>query len=209
MSSLSPYDLCNRALVRVGANTITSFVANSAESQAASQEYEPRVRERLSGVMPGWPPPGGAAFEWRFSLKQALLGTPNSVAPPDTNWAYAYNIPPDLLAIRAVGVQGGSPSVFTRVGTQIFTNDGINVLIDYTFRQVEANFPPYFTAALVEDLAEFFALALNRDSALAKEHRDRAVTLWTAARFADSKAMTPQIVKASRVMKARLGRPFG
>jgi hypothetical protein len=201
MSSQSAFDLCNRALVRVGASQIVDFEGGSAESESAAAEYEARVTERLSGVMPGWPPPGGAAFEWRFSMKIAALGAPVGTAPADL-WTHAYNLPADMLALRACR-RSDLQIEFTRAGNQLLCNDEANVVVEYTFRQTEANFPPYFTAALVEDLAEFFALALNRDTGLATAHRERAVSLWAAARFADSKAMTPRVVKASRVLSVR------
>lgn len=203
MSSQSSFDLCNRALVRVGASQIVDFEGGSAESESASAEYEARVTERLSGVMPGWPMPGGSAFEWRFAMKLAALGVPLGTAPADL-WTHAYNLPSDLLALRACR-RSDLAIEFTRVGNQLLCNDEADVVIEYTFRQTEANFPPYFTAALVEDLAEFFALALNRDTGLATAHRNSAITLWSAARLADSKAMTPRVVKASRVRSVRFG----
>lgn len=204
MSSQSSIDLCNRALVRVGVDRISSFSANSVASQLANEEYEARVTERLCGVMPGWPPPGGSAFEWRFAMKSDDLGAPTATAPADS-WDYAYNIPSDLLAIRALRRNDRNVE-FARYGAQICCNEDAELVIDYTFRQVEANFPPYFTAALVEDLAAFFALAVKRHDGLAKQHGDMAITLWSAGRLADSKAMTPRVVKASRVVASRFGR---
>lgn len=211
MSSQSSIDLCNRALVRIGASRISNFTATQLESQLAGEEYEPRVTERLTGVMPGWPPPGGSAFEWRFAMKEVALGVPTSLreTDPDTwdhdPWLAIYNIPSDLLAIRAVRLNG-LPVPFIRTGAELLCSETANVRIEYTFRQTEVNFAPYFTAALVEDLAAFFALSVKRDNGLAKLHADQALTLWSAARLADSKAMTPKVVKASRVVSSRFGR---
>lgn len=204
MSSLSKFDLTNRALVRIGANTITDFSSSSVESEAAAKEYDARAEERLSGIMPGFPPPGGHAHEWRFAMKIASLGSPTATAPAD-KWTYAYNLPADLLAIRAVRV-GDLPTEYDRVGHQLLCHDATGVVLEYTFRQTEANFPAYFTSAWVEDLADFFALAVKRDPGLAKSHRETAIGLWAAARLADSKARTPQVFKAGRLVRARLGR---
>jgi hypothetical protein len=203
MSSLSKFDLCNRALVRIGANTITDFSSSTVESETAAQEYDARAEERLSGIMPGFPPPGGAAHEWRFAMKIADLGSPSATAPAD-KWDYAYNLPADLLAIRAVR-RSDLPINYDRVGHQLLCDDDADVVIEYTFRQTEANFPAYFTAAFVEDLADFFALAVKRDGGLAESHRKTAIGLWAAARHADSKARTPQVFKASRIVAARFG----
>jgi hypothetical protein len=203
MSSLSKFDLVNRALIRIGANTITDFEGNSVESETAAKEYDGRIDERLSGIMLGYPPPGGHAHEWRFAMKIAALGTPTATAPAD-KWDYAYNLPSDLLAIRAVR-RDDLPVEYDRVGHQLLSDDEADIVLEYTFRQTEANFPAYFTAALVEDLAAFFAFAVKRDSSLAKTHLEAAVGLWAAARHADSKARTPQVFKASRLVAARLG----
>lgn len=204
MSSLSKFDLVNRALVRIGANTITDFSSSSVESEAAAKEYDARADERLSGIMPGFPPPGGHAHPWHFAKKIAALGSPTSTAPAD-KWDYAYNLPSDLLALRAVR-RDDLPVEYDRVGHQLLTDDEADIVLEYTFRQTEANFPPYFIAAFVEDLADFFALAVKRDSALAKSHRETAIGLWSAARTADSQARTPQVFKASRLVAARFGR---
>lgn len=210
MSSQSSIDLCNRALVRIGADRISNFDGGSVESELAAEEYEARVTERLTGVMPGWPPPGGSAFEWRFAMKEAPLGTPSSLRETDPDdwdhdpWLAIYNIPSDLLVIRAVRLNG-YPIPFTRTGASLLLDETANVRIEYTFRQTEVNFAPYFTAALVEDLAAFFALAVKRDGGLAKLHGDQAMALWAAARLADSKSMTPKVVKASRVVASRFG----
>lgn len=210
MSSQSSIDLCNRALLRIGSDRISDFNGGSVASEIAAEEYEPRVAERLTGVMPGWPPPGGSAFEWRFAMKNDDLGTPSSLRETDPDawdhdpWLAIYNIPADLLAIRAVRLNGRTIP-FIRMGEDLLCDETANVKIEYTFRQTEANFTSYFTAALVEDLAAFFALSIKRDGGLAKLHGDQAMTLWAAARLADSKAMTPKVVKASRVVASRFG----
>lgn len=199
MSSLSKVDICNRALIRIGANTITDFSSNTVESEAAAKEYDARAEERLSGLMPD-----GSAHEWHFAMKIAALGSPTSTAPAD-KWDYAYNLPAELLAIRAVR-RDDLPIEYDRVGHQLLTDDEADIVLEYTFKQTEANFPAYFTAALVEDLADFFALAVKRDAGLAETHRKIAMGLWSAARLADSKARTPQVFKASRLVAARFGR---
>lgn len=204
MSSLSKYDLANRALVRIGANAITDFSSSSVESEAAAKEYDARVEERLTGIMPGFPPPGGHAHEWRFAMKQWPAGPPTATAPA-AKWDYAYNLPSDLLAIRSV-TRDDVPIEYDRVGHQLLCDDDDDVVLEYTFRQTEANFPAYFTAAWVEDLAGFFALAVKRDKGLSDQYQQTAIGLWAAARLADSKARTPPVFKASRLVAARFGR---
>ena len=196
MSSQSAIDLCNRALVRIGATRITDFTGGSAESETAAAEYEPFVIERLTGVTVN-----GMPHVWHFAKKIASLGVPTSPAPLD-KWAYAYNLPNDLLAIRAAR-RNDAPIVFDRVGNQLLCDEDDGVILEYTFRQAEAEFPSYFTAALVEDLASVFALALARDDKLSAAFQARASGLWVAAALSDSQARTPQTMRAGRLVAAR------
>ena len=198
MSSLSKYDLVNRALVRIGASTITDFSESSVASETAAKEYDGRVEERLCGVLIGDTP-----HFWHFAKKIEVLGVPTATAPAD-KWDYAYNLPA-FLDIRAVR-HNDAKIDYDHVGHQLFCNEGADVVLEYTFRQTEANFPAYFTAAWVEDLADFFAGSVKRDPGLAEKHRETAIGLWAAARLADSQGRTPQVFKAGRLVRARLGR---
>jgi hypothetical protein len=188
--SQTKFDICNRALVRVGANVITDFVSAQAESVTAGREYEALVTGKLGG-----------AYEWRFAMELADLGAPLGDTPAD-KWTYAYNLPADLLVIRAIR-RNDLPIPFDRYGGKVMCDAQDGVVIEYTFRQVEAAFPAYFTEALVADLAAVFAVALNRDLDLAKTFRLEAGDLWAKARFADSKGRTAETFKASRVVAAR------
>ena len=57
----SKFDICNQALVLVGANTITSFTESTTESKVASQLYESTLENLLTRC------------RWRFSTKQEQL----------------------------------------------------------------------------------------------------------------------------------------
>jgi len=184
------FDICNRALVRCGANKIADFGGASAESVTAGLEYEALVTGKLGGT-----------YEWRFAMELEDLGSP-LVAVPADKWTYAYNLPADLLVIRAVRV-ADLRIPFDRYGGKIFCDAKDSVVIEYTFRQVESAFPPYFTDALVAELAAVFAVALNRDLDLARTFRVEAGDRWAAARFADSKGRTAERFKANRVVAAR------
>lgn len=195
--------LCNRALARVGSERISSFDDGGAASDVAGREYESLVTERLSGTFAD-----GRVVNWRFAMELAEIGVPLADEPAD-KWQYAYNLPADLLAIRAVR-RGNGPVPFDRYGDKLFCDAEADVVIEYTFRQVEAKFPPYFTAALVVELASVFAMALNRDLALARELRllalgdgSRNPGFWGAARLADSQGRTTERFGAGRLVSAR------
>lgn len=196
MVAQTKFDICNRALDLVGASGIDDFESNSAESESAARHYEALVEERLTGTMPD-----GGAIEWRFCMELADLGSP-AADPPADKWSYAYTLPADLLAIRAVRVSDLAIE-FDRYGTKLMCDAAENVVIEYTFRQVEESWAPYFRTAIVSELASVFALSLGRDLELSQYYRREANGLWAAARFADSKGRTAERVKASRIVAAR------
>lgn len=196
MVAQTKFDIANRALDLVGASSVADFESNSAESESAARHYEPLVEERLTGTMPD-----GAAIEWRFCMELADLGAPLSATPAD-KWSHAYNLPADLLAIRAVRVTD-LPIPFDRYGHTLMCDAAENVVIEYTFRQVEERWAPYFRTAIVSELASVFALSLARDLELSQFYRREASGLWAAARFADSKGRTAETRKAGRVTSVR------
>ena len=57
----SKFDICNKAMVLVGANTITSFTENTTESKVAGQLYESTLENLITRC------------RWRFASKQLQL----------------------------------------------------------------------------------------------------------------------------------------
>lgn len=187
------FDICNRALTKVGGNVIASFDDGTTEATACGQHYERSVRQHL------------AKHPWRFASGLASLGAPLQ-ATPVALWKRAWQLPADLLTLFGV-YRGDKPIVYDRFGLMIFTDEDADLVAEYTFRVDESRFPPYFVAGLEQDLAATLALVLRRDHALARELRQYAeLVLWPAARYLDSQAQTARGVRASRLRAARLSR---
>ena len=87
--SESKFDLCSRALQRVGCKAITSFDDNTTESIVAGREYDPLLEAKLCG------PP-----RWRFAATQYELNLIDG--EPKARWSYIWQIPADCLALHAV-----------------------------------------------------------------------------------------------------------
>ena len=68
-------DLCSRALVKLGANTIASFDEATVEAKVCAQLYEPTLESLL------------ASYPWRFALEKAELA--RLVASPMADYQYA------------------------------------------------------------------------------------------------------------------------
>lgn len=74
--SLNPIRLCSQALVKIGANAITSLEEETAEARVAKQLY-PLVRDGLL-----------ACYPWRFALMQKRLN--RLLEKPVADYTYAY-----------------------------------------------------------------------------------------------------------------------
>ena len=183
--ALTKYNICSRALLRIGAKAITAFDdSSSSESVAAGKEYEPLVSEVLG------------SHRWRFAAKQFLLN--RLTTGPLARWTYAYQIPGDCLVLHAV-TRNATPVLYDRYGDQIWTNEEDDVTADYTFRQVEALFPATFIKALTTNLEEVFGKVL-RDHAI----DDRRIAMaWQAARTVESQQQTTRRIVSSRLVSVR------
>ena len=62
----SKFDICNKAMVLVGANTISSFTQNTTESKVAGQLYESTLENLITRC------------RWRFSTTQKTLQSQHS-----------------------------------------------------------------------------------------------------------------------------------
>ena len=127
----SKFDICNKALVLVGANTISSFTQNTTESKVANQLYESTLENLLTRC------------RWRFASKQAQLS--KNTANPDARYDSSYALPNDAHIIHTVTV-GDDVIKYDRYGQNLFTNttSSDTVIADYTFQPSESIFPPYF-----------------------------------------------------------------
>lgn len=184
------FDICSRALARCGIAAIASFTAGTAESDVAGREYEQVVREKLG------------AHRWRFAMELKSLGV-KLADTPATKWDYAYQIPADCLVIHGC-YRNDLRIDFGVYGDKLFCDEDADVVLEYVFRQTEASFPPYFSEALVMELAGLFAAALNRDTALAQNYLGEArQVLWPRARLLDSQSQTAPALSGQRIVAVR------
>jgi hypothetical protein len=88
----SSIDLCSRALIKIGAKSISSFSENSAEASIAEQLYTPTTEGLLS------------SYPWRFATAQKELSRLKQV--PNGDYKYAYALPNDFLRAISAGPVG-------------------------------------------------------------------------------------------------------
>lgn len=190
MLSETRFDICNKALVLVGANIITSFDEATTESTVAGQLYESTLEAMLTRI------------RWRFATKQLQLSY--QATAPLGRFKSAYQLPADALLIHTVTVND-NVIAFDRYGDKIFADTGSNdtLICDYTFQTSEAEFPSYFKQCMVFELASLFAGAIARNDNLSTLYQQRAIAQIAIAKSTDSQAQTTKRMDVNRIRNTR------
>lgn len=147
----SAIDICSMALIKIGANSISSFDEGTFESQVAASLYS-TVRDAILSAHP-----------WNFALAQKML--PKLAADPIADFSYAYQLPPDCLHVISAGIDGRGRGLSYRILERNLHSNADEVVLTYIFRPHEANFPPFFDIALIARLASEFCIPLTDSTA--------------------------------------------
>ena len=91
--------ICNKALLLLGAEAITSFSDGSPAAQACDTIYK-EVKNSTLGM-----------YRWSFTIAKTQLA--QDTATPNSEWRYQYRLPNDILngvpeAVRTTGVAGAA-----------------------------------------------------------------------------------------------------
>ena len=123
----SSVGICNKALLLLGAEPITSFSDGSAAGAACSTIYN-EISLTTQGM-----------YHWSFTLKKANLS--RGTLTPNSEWTYEYNLPSDMLngvprAVRTSSLAGANLYKNWEIGqsqngsTVLFT-EAADIFIDY------------------------------------------------------------------------------
>jgi hypothetical protein len=141
---MSDLQVCSSALILIGSDPITSFEEGTTEAITARQIYEPAIAAAMG------------SHPWRFCQHQVQLS--RLVEKPARHSA-AYQLPADLIELRAVHV-GGRPIPFDRYNSTIHCDAGVQetVIADYVRRVPTVEWPASFRQAMIYHLASLFAV---------------------------------------------------
>ena len=150
--------ICNQALSWLGANAITALNENSKEAMACDANY----RELRDAVL--------EEHRWTFANATFKFGRANLVPTDDDNWryAYAFNIPSDLLHVMRVFDNPNSPhqARWERKADKLYADAEV-LYLDATVRVTNPNeFSTLFRQALVARIARDLCLGLTKDKTL-------------------------------------------
>jgi len=150
--AITKFNICSKALAELGEDAISSFTENTPASKICGLIYPEYIQYLL------------ASYPWNFTFKKVQLAR-LSEAPLNV-WTYAYQLPSDLLILRAVydnGNQGALVNTnFQRFQDEVHTNT-TKVFIDYQYQPDEQFFPIYFIEFVVKALASKLALSITDD----------------------------------------------
>jgi hypothetical protein len=205
----SDIDICNLALVKLGAQPIPSLTSNDPKAAVLNRVY-PLLRDKLLRV-----------WRWSFTRKYVLLPLLTDVPPFE--YAYAYQLPADCLRLELVDVsQGNSQAVglpaasmgdwnFNRnqdyriVGRQIWTNVPPPARIQYAAQITD---PAMFDAAFVESLACYIAWQLCEQLTGSGQKKQAAqqeyMISMREARITNAVELPPETIPDDTFMQSRL-----
>lgn len=183
-------DICNRGLIFIGAEPITSFDDGTTEARVAANIYEDVVQTSLTNA------------RWRFATNQETLNRLTDA--PTARFDLAYQQPNDTLIIHAITVND-NPIEYQIYGDMIYadTTTTDTVVADYTFRQTEEFFPSYFVMAVAYGLAQVFATSIARDGSLTQTMATLADAAMRKARSVDSQQQTSRKLITGRFVQNR------
>lgn len=150
----SPVEICNEALRRVGAATITTLDDDSTEARCCKAVYT----SELEGIVD--------EYDWRFATTRLELAA--DVEAPAWGYAYAYTLPSTV--IRVLSVDDGSLTFqleWQREGDQVLCDHAGPIYLQVIQRIDDtARFPPTFEKALSYAIAAEICMPLTQNHAL-------------------------------------------
>lgn len=176
-------EFCTQALIKIGANGISSFDEGTAESTVAKTLYD-TTRDYVLSL-----------YEWSFARNSVNLSP--ITAKPVSDFTTAYQKPDNILRVSSVGDTSQKKSVgvdFRIFERYIYTDCEDGITLSGVFRVDEAYFPPHFVPVIVAALAREFALPLTENSTRYQTHAQEFETAFARAKSADAMQQTPRSI---------------
>lgn len=183
-------DLVNAAGTRTGNEPITTLNDGSPVGNIAGANYEQIKRAALT------------VYPWRFATKTATLVA--LTGDVDLPWAYAYQIPTDLLKLRGVTLNG-SPIDYERQSDKLLCNSGpdSDLIAKYTWLVPEADWPATFAEAITQFLEAMFLRGVGERYQEADARENAARLTLRAAKQEDAQNNSTRNPWTSPTLTAR------
>lgn len=187
--ALSSIALCSRALMKLGANGITSFEDGTAEAEVAASLYG-SIRD---GLISGHP--------WSFATGQIVLA--QLAAEPVADYSTAYQLPSDFLRALSAGSGSRGRGIDYRIAERRLHTDADQVTLTYIFRPDESTFPAFFDQALIARLAAEFCIPLTDSTTRAEMLHKLAEDELMRAKSIDGQQESPTHIENFSLVEVR------
>jgi hypothetical protein len=191
MGATTKIAVAQKACALMGIQPITAFTDDTSEATVLNAIYDEIVESELSG------------YPWRFAMAQRTLN--RLASAPVSRWDAAYQIPSDILMVRAVTVND-DPIQFDRYDDNIYCNAGAaeTVVLDGTYRVLEIDWPAFFRLGIEYRLASTLASGVSMQADMAQLLEQKADMQLRKARNIDASSQTTRKVNQNRLVNVRM-----
>jgi hypothetical protein len=182
-------EYCSHALLKIGANAISSFEDGTIEAEVCANLY-PLVRDFLL-----------AAHPWNFAIRQQAL--PRIATTPAADFRFAYSLPSSCVRVLSAGANGRGRGLHYKIRGQNLVTDSVEAMLTYIHRPDEGAFPAFFVMALVAHLSAEFCIPLVESTSRWESMRKIADMEFRRARLIDSQEETPDRIEGFELVEGR------
>lgn len=188
--TISSIDLCSRALLKIGANPISSLDDGTTEARVCGSLY-PFVRDGLL-----------TCHSWNFATHQENL--PRLAIHPVADFSHAYSLPANCLRVLSAGPAGSGHGLTYRIRQNLLVTDSDTVIVTFISRPPESAFPPFFNTALVAKLAAEFSIPLTDSTSRWQSLNDVFESELARAKLADTLEDSPNVIEDFSLIEGRV-----
>jgi len=186
----SEVDICNSALIKIGAEPINTLLDNNKQARLCNQQYS-RIRDELL-----------TSHYWNFAMKRVALGLLPD--PPLFGFSLSYQLPADCLRVRTIN-QVSEP--FKIEGRKLYT-DLAECKIQYVSNNIDVNdYMPTFREALALRIAADLAYPLVQSVTLSDRMFNKSIVILKDARSIDGQEGTLDDFEQDVWLESRLTGP--
>lgn len=174
-------EICNSALIKVGADRIDDLSDNNKRARLCNEQYDKKRKALL------------LSHPWNFATKRVSL-TPD-VATPEFEFDVQFTLPADCLRVEKTDLQILTP--WKIEGRKLLCNEA-TVKIKYIFDETDTTqYTPTFDEALAFDIAKDIAYAITQSNTRADSLKKDAKDALMNARSFDAQEGTVEQVEAT------------
>lgn len=175
----SEVDLCNSALIHLGAGLITSLSDNSDEARACNQFYDKSRDSVLTQA------------NWTFATTQQELS--KDVATPLFGYSYQYSLPTDPYCLKPLIIDDPNDEVDWKIHGRKLLTDKDGVYLQYIARITDLSLQsPLFDAALELYLAYRMAYTITGSRAVMEDMKSAYLEALADAEDVDGQIGIPE-----------------